>query len=46
MAKFLDIGRNPDCPLCGATPRITDLSLADTLACGDSQCRTETDSRT
>ena len=24
-AKFLEVGRNPDCPLCGENPRITGI---------------------
>jgi molybdopterin/thiamine biosynthesis adenylyltransferase len=24
--KLLDVGRNPDCPLCGVNPSITDLA--------------------
>jgi sulfur-carrier protein adenylyltransferase/sulfurtransferase len=35
-AKFLEIGRNPDCLLCGENPKITGIFEEDTQ---DRECK-------
>lgn len=37
--KIIETGRNPDCPLCGANPKIMALVVEDNEVYGDETCR-------
>jgi sulfur-carrier protein adenylyltransferase/sulfurtransferase len=37
--RLLEIGRNPDCPLCGASPRITGLAGSNGIENETGQCK-------
>lgn len=37
--KLLEIGRNPDCPLCGANPQITCIACSNYAAQGSDECQ-------
>jgi hypothetical protein len=42
MMKTVETGKNPDCPLCGGTPRITALIGEGSVSYEEDECEIQT----
>jgi adenylyltransferase/sulfurtransferase len=42
MMKTVEIGKNPDCPLCGRTPRITAIVGEGSVSYEEDECEIQT----